>query len=122
MNSETKKYFTGKICTIFTTPINRDYKFENPDTYPSPLYEYFLGKIIEFQDLGLLLENIKGTTRSFFFYNQIISICEEEIIDPKDPKNEEIIKSFKESKEKEKQIINNKKPYLDTNKYDKYND
>ena len=55
-NNESLKYFIGKICTIFTMPINRNFKEENPNTFIEQPYHYFLGVIEK-----ITLEKVNAT-------------------------------------------------------------
>jgi hypothetical protein len=102
MKIEGLEYFVGKICTIFTVPTNRDFKSENPQTFPQPIFHYFVGKIIEISTRGILIEqwNNEKRLRTFFFIDHIISISEEEILDPSDPKDLKLIEEYKQVNEK----------------------
>lgn len=94
-------YFIGRICTIFTVPTNRDFKSENPQTFPQPVFHYFVGRVVEVNETGVCIEqwnNIKKL-RTFFFIDQIVSISEEEILDPSNPKDKEIIDEYKKVNE-----------------------
>ena len=96
------EYFLGKFVTIITTPINRDYRAENPQTYPEPLYHYFMGKLMEVDQDGLLVEQwAAGPKRlkTYFLMNQVIAIAEEETLNPDDPYEAAQIKALKEGNE-----------------------
>jgi hypothetical protein len=100
-----KKTFLGKICTIFTTPTNRDYKTENPKTYPKPLYTYFMGLIEDIDDDGLYTTQPTTGLSSFFPWPNMIGIAQEELLDPEDENDAEVIENIKsEYKEKIKTI------------------
>lgn len=100
-----KKIFIGKICTIFTNPINRDYKSENPKTYPKPLYTYFVGLIEDIDDCGIYTTQIATGLTSFFLWTNVVGIAQEELLDPKNKKDAEVIENIKsEYKEKIKTI------------------
>jgi len=96
------EYFQGRVCTIFTIPTNRDFKSENPTTFPQPVFHYFVGKILEISSNGVTLEqwNNNKKLRSFFFHQHIVGISEEEILDPADPKDAKIIEDYKEINKK----------------------
>jgi hypothetical protein len=102
MKSKHLDYFLNKICTIFTVPGNRDFKEENPSTYPQPLFHYFVGKILEIDEKGILIQqwNNSKKLKSYFFINHIISICEEEVLDPSSPEDAVIIEDYKKNNEK----------------------
>jgi hypothetical protein len=121
-------YFLGKICTVFTVPTNRDFKSENPQTFPQPVFHYFVGKVIEINTKGICIEqwNNDKKLRTFFFMDHVISISEEEILDPSNPKDLKIIEEYKKvndnSKQKAEENVESlkkqreeirKNPYLD---------
>jgi hypothetical protein len=95
------EYFVGRICTVFTVPTNRDFKSENPQTFPQPVFHYFVGKVLEVGQKGIVLEqwNSDKRLRTFFFLDHIVSISEEEILDPSQPKDKEIIEGYKKTNE-----------------------
>ena len=90
-------YFVGRICTVFTVQTNRDFKSENPQTFPQPVFHYFVGRVLEAGTRGVMIEqwNSPKKLRTFFFAEHIVSISEEEILDPSDPKDKEIIDEYK---------------------------
>ena len=77
--NEYKKHFQGKICTVFTTPFNRDFQQENPNRYPEQLYKYFVGVIEDITDYGILLQQAVTGLRSWIFLAHVVSIAEEEV-------------------------------------------
>jgi len=97
MRIQCLEYFVGRICTVFTVPTNRDFKSENPQTFPQPIFHYFVGKVIEVGQKGIMLEqwNSDKKLRTFFFLDHIVSISEEEILDPSDPKDKELIEDYR---------------------------
>jgi hypothetical protein len=94
-------YFVGKVCTVFTVQTNRDFKSENPQTFPQPIFHYFVGKVLEVTQKGIFMEqwNSSKKLRTFFFMEHIVSISEEEILNPSDPKDREIIEEFRKVNE-----------------------
>lgn len=98
MKTKQLEYFLNKICTIFTVPINRDFKTENPATYPEPVLNYFIGKIINIDDNGVLIKqwNTKKGLRSYFFSKYIVAITEEEMLNATNPEDAKIIEEYKE--------------------------
>lgn len=81
MRSKKLQYFKGKVCTIFTLPINRNYKEENPSTFPSQMYMYFVGLVEDIDEEGILLTQLQTTNKSYWFWDKIIGIAEEEVVD-----------------------------------------
>jgi len=122
------EYFIGKICTIFTVQTNRDFKSENPQTFPQPVFHYFVGRVLEVSPRGIMIEqwNSPKKLRTFFFTEHVVSISEEEILDPSDPRDKEIIDEYKrineasakkanenlETLKKQKESLS-KNPYID---------
>jgi len=101
MKIEDLEYFVGKICSVFTVPTNRDFKAENPSTFPQPIFHYFVGKVLEVTNRGVSIEqwNSEKRLRTFFFLDHIVSISEEEILDPSNPKDVSIIEEYKKVNE-----------------------
>lgn len=101
MKSEGLDYFLGRICTVFTVPTNRDFKSENPQTFPQPVFHYFVGRVVEVNHKGICIEqwNSSKKLRTFFFADHIVSISEEEILDPSNPKDKEVIEDYKKTNE-----------------------
>lgn len=95
------EYFVGRVCTVFTVPTNRDFKSENPQTFPQPVFHYFVGKVLEVGSKGILMEqwNSPKKLRTFFFTQHIVSISEEEILNPADPKDKEVIDEYRKINE-----------------------
>lgn len=95
------EYFKGRICTVFTVQTNRDFKSENPQTFPQPVFHYFVGRVLEVGERGVLMEqwNSPKKLRTFFFMDHIVSISEEEILNPSDPRDREIINEYKKVNE-----------------------
>ena len=95
-------YFVDKICTIFTVPTNRDFKNENPATYPQPVFHYFVGKILNVDDEGIMVQQLLNGNKklkSYFLFAHIIGICEEEVLDPKKPEDAKVIEDYKKINE-----------------------
>ncbi len=101
MKQQGLDYFLGRICTVFTVPTNRDFKSENPQTFPQPVFHYFVGRVVEVNHRGICIEqwNNAKKLRTFFFIDHIVSISEEEILDPSNPKDKEIIEEYKKVNE-----------------------
>jgi hypothetical protein len=90
-NSDTLKYFVGKICTIFTSPINREFtERQNVD--------YFVGRVDGFDDKGILMSHVISNCKNYYFFQNVISIAEEQLVDSDDP----IVKEYESIKEQKK--------------------
>ena len=77
--NEHRKHFLGKICTIFTTPMNRDFQQEDPNKYPEQVYKYFVGVIHDITDYGILIQQVMNGLKSWIFLSHVICIAEEEV-------------------------------------------
>jgi hypothetical protein len=99
------KHFVGKICTIFTVPINRDYQKENPETYPQQLHAYFMGVVESVDQHGIMLTQLLTGKKSFFYHSAIVGIAEEELMDPNDPANKKVIEEMTAAKEVERRLV-----------------
>jgi hypothetical protein len=112
MNIEQLRYFVGKVCTVFTHPINRDFKTESPQSYPQQLYVYFVGYVESVSETGIMLTQALTGLKTFLFLNHVIGISEEEVLDENDPKHAEEIENFKKQ-----QVVKEQKksqsPYVD---------
>lgn len=113
-----KSYFVGKLCSVFTTPTNRDFKLENPKTFPEPIYQYFIGVVEAIDTEGIFLTQASTGCKSYFNLNNIIGICEEQVISEADPEFEEVTGKFKEAKKDAlKKLKVHKKEDTPTEKY-----
>lgn len=96
-------YFKGKVCSIFTVPIQR--KMKNTEEE----FQYFVGVVEYIDSHGIFITQISTGLKSYFSLNNIVGICEEEVLDPKNPNDSEIIKEINPEAELilEKNVINN---------------
>lgn len=109
------EYFVGKICTVFTVPTNRDFKSENPATFPQPVFHYFVGKVLEVNHRGVWMEqwNNEKKLRSFFFMDHIVSMSEEEILDPSNPADMKAIEEYRKAGDPPARKPKPESPYID---------
>ena len=94
MNSEIVNFFLNKVCTIFLNKINRKFNEEQN-------INYFVGKVLEINKDGILIEHIGNKCKSFFYTHSIIGIAEESFI----PSNEK--ENLKTSDVKKEIVKNN---------------
>lgn len=73
MNSEIVYFFLNKVCTIFLNKINRKFNEEQN-------INYFVGKVLEINKDGILIEHIGNKCKSFFYTHSIIGIAEESFV------------------------------------------
>ena len=93
MKNKDINYFVGKDCSIFTTPLNRDFRLEGPN-YLQQFFNYFLGIVESIDENGLLLSQ-RNNLKVYVFRDHLVAIAEEERLDPDKPEDAEIIKEFK---------------------------
>lgn len=65
--------FLGKVCTIFTNPINRTFS-------ETTLQEHFVVQVVGVTQDGILAKNIKENIMAFFNWTNIILIQEELVL------------------------------------------
>jgi hypothetical protein len=87
------EYFVGKICSIFTTPTNRDFSLEGPN-YLQQFLNYFLGKVEAVDTEGILLSHQNGL-KIYVMKSQLVAIAEEETLDPNNPQDAKVINEIK---------------------------
>ena len=75
------RYFLGKVCTIHTVRINRDYHKENPQNYLTQMHVYYTAIIEDMDEAGILTRQLQTGLKSFFFWERIVDIAEEEVVD-----------------------------------------
>lgn len=96
------KHFKGKVCTVITGPINRDFYRENPKRYPEQVYQYFLGVVEELDEYGILLTQVQTARKTYIFYHQMIALAEE-VVEVLDEEAVDVLKNPEEIKEYMKQ-------------------
>jgi len=92
MNSKTPQelqYFKEKICTIIVPGINRAFNEQVSR-------QYFTGQVKEISADGIWVMNVERKTMSFFNMVNVISICEEQWLDPNKPEHKEILQEYKQ--------------------------
>ncbi len=105
------KYFKGKICSILTEPINRNFKEEaqalnKPKLYPQNVLDHFTGRVIHTDAACVIIEHPLLKTRSYFSIDKIIGIIEEQEFNPDDPKDAELIEKYKNSQSASRGKVN----------------
>jgi hypothetical protein len=98
-------YYIGKICTIITGPINRDFQAEamamkEPQRYPMNVIDHFMGEVISVDNkLGLVaLKHPTFQTIATYRLGGIIGIVEEQVCDGAPPEEYVKTKEFKKNK------------------------
>ena len=100
------EYFNGKIVTILTTPINRNFKEEaaalgKPKLFPANLMDHFVGRFESYDALGVMLAHPDAAvgTKAYYFLDKIVGIVEEQELNPDDPQEAELIEKYKALKQ-----------------------
>jgi len=111
MDLEKFRYFIGKPITVFTVHIGRKFT-ENQ------FNDYFTGICQSVHIDGIeTLHPITGC-KNFFFFSNIVGICEEQQLDPDNPEHQEIISEFNNNKSEkpvDKNIVFNNGDNIDIN-------
>lgn len=89
------KYFVGKVCSIFTNTINRDFHKENPKNFVQQNVNYFVGVVEDINSQGVMMVQLQTGFKSYFFLNNIVAICEEEVLDPSKEQDAKVIDDLK---------------------------
>jgi hypothetical protein len=92
------QYFVGKVCTIFTRQINRNYKEENPATFLEQMFHYFVGVVESVDEDGIMTTQVQGGQKSFWFMDNLVGIAEEQVLHPEKAEDAEIIQKYKAMK------------------------
>lgn len=100
------KYFVGKICTIITGPINRNFKDEaqavgKPELYPMNLVDHFMGRVVSIDANSIVIQHPIIGTMGYFRLANIVGIIEEQELDPNNPEHAKAIEEYKEKQEKQ---------------------
>jgi hypothetical protein len=109
-------YFKGKVVSVLTNPINRNFKdeaaaFGKPGIYPQNLIDHFVGVVEEIDSSGIMLRHPVIGTKSWFSLKAITGLIEEQYTE--DPEVIAEIKKKREESEKtqaEYDKINNNVP------------
>lgn len=104
--------FIGKVCSIFTRPINRNFREE------SESFIYFVGRIVSVSNQGILMEQVTNTKsktplRSYYFLEDVVGIAEEQVLNEHDPQDAKIINSIKEHIKQQIEPKPPTSPYVD---------
>jgi hypothetical protein len=112
-------HFVGKVCTIFTQPISRNFKEESPATFPQQPFMYFVGVIDAVDSQGIMVTQPMTGLKSYFFRNALVAIAEEEVLDPENASDaaaiEEIKASNQEIRETMKKYEEKNEEFVDPN-------
>ena len=102
MKSEYIEQFVGRVCTILTRSLNRDFKQENPNTYPEQIFHYFMGMVLGVDEHGIMIEQVMTPERlrSYFFFHSIVGIAQEQVLDPNIAEHAREINDLKTANEK----------------------
>lgn len=78
MQKRSLEYFQNRIVTFFVQAINRNFDEKQA-------IDYFVGKITKFDEIGIWYEHPVSKCNNFIFYDKIISISEEELVEQQMP-------------------------------------
>jgi hypothetical protein len=98
-NSKQLQYFIGKVCTIFTGPIARNFS-------PEEFNDYFVGIVETIDEEGVWTVHPKNNCKNYFVLSQIYGICEEEVV-------------FKQTEEIKEKLQKEDSPFININELSK---
>lgn len=84
------QYFIGKICTIFTQPVNRGFKED-------VARQHFVIRVGEITDESVWGCRLDERAAVWFPMHEVISIQEEQELDPTNPEHKALIQRFEET-------------------------
>ena len=100
------KYFVNKVCTVLTQNATGNLRIEQKS-----FVDFFTGKVLFLDEQGIWLEHILTKTKSIFFYQSIVGIVEEQVLDENHPDLPAIREKIQSQKEPVKaQPVMNKAP------------
>jgi len=107
MNSRTlqilRENYIGKVCTIFTKPINR--------TFDDVRWrEHFAIRVEDISTDGIFGRHPYNHTSSFFFMQDIVFIQEEVELDPTNPDHVKMIREYE--KQTGKKVVSDLSPHI----------
>ena len=82
-------YFIGKICTILTKPVARQFTDEQ-------FNDYFVGEIQEINNTTIIVKHPATGCLNCSYVANIIGIAEEQVIHPDTPENIELIQKIQQ--------------------------
>ena len=86
---EHMQYFVGKICTIFTQPVNRNFSEQIAR-------EHFVIRVGEITPDSIWGVRLDENAAVWFRTDQIIGIQEEKELDPNNPEHKKMIEEFEQ--------------------------
>ncbi|RTK96615.1 MAG: hypothetical protein EKK64_03255 [Neisseriaceae bacterium] len=105
---------TNKVCSVLTTSVAKGNFTDNQ------FADFFVGIVDEINEDGVWLRHPMTNCLSFFSINHVVAVLEEQVIDQKDEKYEEILTEVKKAPpEQQVNIIpvdiqnKNNSPYID---------
>jgi hypothetical protein len=100
---EKMQHFVGKVCSIFTGPLNRNFD-------ETRAREHFVVRVEEIDCDGLWGTHPYNHTVSFFLMDAIKLITEEIVLDPSNPEHAKMIQEFQEKTGKP--VVSDVSPHL----------
>jgi hypothetical protein len=73
LNIDNLNYFVGKVVTFLTPPINRPLQDRD-------ILSYMLGRVTKIDSAGIWFEHLQTKNLNFIFFQNIISIAEEQVV------------------------------------------
>lgn len=97
--------FLNKICTIITTTVNKT-NFDDEQ-----FSDFFTGLVESLDEDGVFIKHHITACKSFYAWNYIVGILEEQVIEQSDPRYKEITEKIEPIIQAKK--TQNQSPYID---------
>jgi hypothetical protein len=103
---------TNKVCSVLTTSVAKGNFTDNQ------FADFFVGILDEINEDGVWLRHPMTNCLSFFSINHVVAVLEEQVIDQKDEKYEEILSEVKKAPPEQQvniipvDIQKNNSPYI----------
>lgn len=89
----TLNYFKGKVCTVL---IDQLAPFQDNMT-PEEATQTFTGVVNNIGGKGVCITDLTTKTRNYFFYDHIVGLREEKVLDPDNPEDQQEIALIQEA-------------------------
>lgn len=99
-----KKYFIGKVCTIYVTQTNRSFTDQQ-------FVDYFVGIVESIDSDNVITKHPITGCINFFNKDHIIAICEEQVIYPEN--EEQATEILEAANPPQETLAASDNPYLD---------
>lgn len=98
--------FVGKVCTVLVDKLSD----VQSQMTPEETTQTFTGIVNTIDAKGVCITDLVDKTHNYFFFNHIVALREEKILDPNNPEHQQEIQMVQKAAELKQQEIEKKKP------------